>query len=75
LNREEFWSYGVENSEKFNPHITLLRKETLSPLVQGEKGTCRRGCSLDVRIDNFGLYESNPSKGKNSYKPYWFWTK
>ncbi len=69
LRRKVLEVIGVENSEKFNPHITLLRKETLSPGFKESKELVEEVAPIDVRIDNFGLYESNPSKGMNSYKP------
>ena len=59
----------VETNEKFNPHITLLRKEKLPPDFKKSKEYYLNVNSVKLEIDCFGLYKSEPSKGMTSYTP------
>ncbi len=59
----------IESDKKFNPHITLLRKEELPPDFKKSKENYSDVNSVKLEIDCFGLYKSEPSKGITSYTP------
>ena len=60
---------GLESNDKFNPHITLLRREKLSPDFKKSKEEYSNIESINLKIDSFGLYKSEPDRGMNSYTP------
>ena len=55
------------NLDKFNPHVTILRKEKLKPGFKESKELVKKIMPLDMKIKEFGLYKSEPEKGMNSY--------
>ncbi|HLD97800.1 MAG TPA: RNA 2',3'-cyclic phosphodiesterase [Candidatus Nanoarchaeia archaeon] len=59
----------LETTEKFNPHITLIRKEVLSPNFKDSKEKYKDIKPIEINIESFGLYKSEPNKGMNSYTP------
>ncbi|MEK6822429.1 MAG: RNA 2',3'-cyclic phosphodiesterase [Nanoarchaeota archaeon] len=56
---------GVKFSDHFRPHITLARKEKVTP------GSCAeqvaRITPLTITIDSVALFESRPEQGMNTY--------
>jgi len=55
--------------DKLSPHITLLRKEKLSPHFKESHELYSNIKSFKIKVKEFGLYKSEPEKGMNSYKP------
>lgn len=60
---------GLETKETFSPHITLLRKEKLSPNFKESKESYSVIKPIKIKVNSFGLYKSEPDKGMNSYSP------
>jgi 2'-5' RNA ligase len=58
-----------ETKEIFSPHITLLRKEKLSPNFKESKENYSKIKPIKIKVNSFGLYKSEPDKGMNSYSP------
>ena len=58
-----------EGKDKFNPHITLLRKERLSSNFKESKEDYSKIKTIKIKVNSFGLYKSEPDKRMNSYSP------
>ncbi len=59
----------IEAADKFNPHLTLLRKEKLSQNFKEFKEEYSRINPIKIEIGSLGLYKSEPDRGMNSYTP------
>ncbi len=65
----------IDNSSQdiFKPHITILRKEKLSKTFKKSKEIVRELKPISLKINEFGLYKSEPDIGMNSYTPIKIW--
>ena len=67
--REEILAYlGLESSEKFEPHITLYRKQKLDSSFKESKEFLQEVPTYKIQISNVALYSSEPDKGVNQYR-------
>jgi len=67
--RKDILQYlGLESDEKFEPHITLYRKQKLDSSFKKSKEFLQDIPNIKVQISNIALYSSEPEKGLNEYK-------
>ncbi|MCK5150007.1 RNA 2',3'-cyclic phosphodiesterase [Candidatus Pacearchaeota archaeon] len=67
--REDILSYlELKSEEKFEPHITLYRKQKLDSSFKKSKEFLQEIPEVEVQISNIALYSSEPQKGLNEYK-------
>lgn len=67
--RKGIFSYlNLELNGKFEPHITLYRKQKLDSSFKKSKEFLKNIFPVNVQISNISLYFSEPGKGLNEYK-------
>ncbi len=67
--RKDILQYlGLKSDEKFEPHITLYRKQKLDSSFKKSKEFLQDIPEIKVQISNIALYSSEPEKGLNEYK-------
>lgn len=67
--RKDILQYlGLKSDEKFEPHITLYRRQKLDSAFKKSKDFLQDVPKVEVQISNVALYSSDPEKGLNEYK-------